>query len=110
MCITFILCTPLHVVNHQLKIRNIYVNDYFYCFVKKIFCKPDKINFKKLLTFFIHDKGAVKSQDLFSGNYQIIILVFKFTIAKILLQYFFQTDFPAAAFSLHTLTPVFLYQ
>ena len=66
---------------------HIYVNVYFYCFVKNFFCKPEKINFKKLLTFFTCGRDAVKSRDLFSGNCQILILVFKFAISKILLQY-----------------------
>ena len=39
---------------------HIYVNDYFYLFVKNIFCKLNKINFKKLLTFFTQVRGMIK--------------------------------------------------
>jgi len=75
MCITLILYTPQYVVKNRQKTPNIYANEYFYCFVKSFFCKPDKIIFLNLLTFFTHVRGAIKSQDLFSGNCQILIPV-----------------------------------
>lgn len=86
MCITFILFTPQHVVKHRQKTPNIYVNEYFYRFVKNFFCKLRKIFFKKLLTFFAHGKDTAKSAGLFSGNCQILSLFLKLTIVKILLQ------------------------
>ena len=61
-----------------------YVNEYFYCFVKNFFCKPGELFFKKQLTFFTHTKGSVISQGLFSGNCQTVFLNPEFVIAKIL--------------------------
>ena len=52
MCITLTLFTPQYVVKNWLKTWNMYVNVYFYRFVKNFFCKLRKIFLKKLLTFF----------------------------------------------------------
>jgi hypothetical protein len=84
MCITFTLFTPLHIVKFRLKTPHIYVNEYFYCFVKNFFCKLRKIFFKKLLTFFTHSRGVIKSASLSFQNCQILILLLNYAIAKIL--------------------------
>jgi hypothetical protein len=60
-----------------------YVNVYFYCFVKYFFCKLRKIFFKKLLTFFVHHRGVIKTASLSFLNCQILNLFLKFLIAKI---------------------------
>ena len=93
MCITFILFTPLYVVKHWLKTPNIYVNEYFYCFVKNFFCKHHKIFLKKLLTFFAQRRGVIKSASLSFQNCQILILLLKFVIAKILTPFTAWTGF-----------------
>ena len=83
MCITLTLFTPQYVVKNWLKTWNMYVNVYFYRFVKNFFCKLRKIFLKKLLTFFSHHRGTIKSASLSILNCQILSLFLKNLIAKI---------------------------